>query len=151
MLSVNLTAQHHRGLRQELGRDREGRHGRASLSTTVKATDNSGIIAVAGAVGRLDGRQRDRRRASATTSIDNDVLAYLDDVSLTTDGSLTLEATSDGEIGGVAVGVAVSIGAADGKLAGAGSILINQITNTVEAYVADTVTGTGSRGHAAPP
>ena len=65
--------------------------------------------------------------------IGGDVLAYLDDVDLTTDGSLTLEATSDGEIGGVAVGVAVARGATASSQAPA-RILINMITNKIEAY-----------------
>ena len=143
MLSVNITVNTTEAyVKSSVVTEKAGTVG--VLSTTVKATDNSGIIAVAGAVAVSTSNAIGA--AIGYNEIDNDVLAYLDDVSLTTDGSLTLEATSNGEIGGVAVGVAVAIGS-DGKLAGAGSILINKITNTIEAYVADTVTGTAVARH----
>ncbi len=135
MLSVNLTRNITEAyVKSSTVTEKAGTPG-AQLGTTVKATDDSGIVAVAGAVGVSSSNAIGI--AIGYNEIDNDVLAYLDDVDLTADGALTLEAASNGEIGGVAVGVAAAGGSS--KISGAGSILINKITNTVEAYVADTV------------
>ena len=109
--------------------------GGSLVDATIKAHDDSGIVAVAGAV--AVSQSNAVGIAIGFNQIDNQVLAYLDDVGMTIDGSLTLEASSDAEIGGADLGVAVSAGA-NSKLAGAGSILINLITNTIKAYIADT-------------
>ncbi|MCA9167540.1 MAG: hypothetical protein KDB23_07715, partial [Planctomycetales bacterium] len=107
------------------------------LSATVSANDDSGILAIVGGVGFSTGGTS-IGAAIGYNEIDNDVRAYLDDTSVTIDGGLAVTATSDGEIGGVAVGVAVTT-TSSGKLAGAGSLIINQITNTIDAHIADTV------------
>jgi hypothetical protein len=111
--------------------------GGSLLNVTIKARDDSGIVVVAGAV--AVSQSNAVGIAIGYNEIDNDVLAYVDDVGMTIDGSLTLEASSDAEIGGADLGVAVAAGA-NSKLAGAGSILINLITNTIKAYITDTVT-----------
>ena len=109
MLSVNITLNTTEAyIQSSIVTEKTGTPG--VLDTTVKATDDSGIVAIAGAVGRLD-EQHAIGAAIGYNEIDNDVLAYLDDVDLTDRRLAHVEATSDGEIGGVAVGVAVATGA----------------------------------------
>ncbi|MCB2040473.1 MAG: hypothetical protein KDH48_06615, partial [Rhodoferax sp.] len=135
MLSVNLTTNKTEAWIKNASVTEKAGNGTAT-NTTVKAVDDSGIVAVAGAVGVSSSNAIGA--AIGYNEIDNDVSAYLDNVSLTSDGALTIEATSDAEIGGVAIGVAATTGGS-GKLAGAGSLLINQISNTMNAYIVDTV------------
>ncbi|MBS3951841.1 MAG: LEPR-XLL domain-containing protein, partial [Methylomicrobium sp.] len=138
MLSVNLitntTEAYVRNTKIDEELDENGDPIDPKLNTRVEARDDSGIIAIGGAVGVSTGNAIGA--AIGYNEIDNDVKAYLEDVDLTADGTLTVKATSDAEIGGVALGVAVAAGPS-GKIAGAGSLLINQITNTIDAHIID--------------
>ncbi len=102
-----------------------------TLSTLVKARDNSGIFAISGAVGAA--QKASIGAAVGYNEIDNDVNAYLDDTTLTSSGTLTIEALSESEIEAYTVGVAAAAGS--GKFAGAGSVSVNMIKNTTEAAI----------------
>ena len=142
MLSVNIAAGKTEAyVKSSVVSEKAGTAG--VLNTTIKATDDSGIVAVAGAVGVSTSNAIGA--AIGYNEIDNDVLAYLDDVDLTTDGSLTIEATlrrRDRRRRRRRRGQRRRPAA---SLAGAGSLLINKITNTVQASIDDTVTAAGSR------
>ncbi len=103
----------------------------APLNTLIRAEDTSGIVAVIVGVGVSSGSAVGA--AITYNEIDNQIRAYLDHVSLTSNGTLTIEAISESSIGTAAVGVGVSTG--QGKLAGAGSIAINTITNLIDARI----------------
>jgi len=115
-----------------------------TVNTLVKARDNSGIVAISGAVGAS--QKASIGAAIGYNEIDNDVTAYLDNVMLTTNGTLTIEALSESVIGATTVGVAAAAGS--GKFAGAGSVSVNIIKNMIEATIennsAVTTTGVGS-------
>ncbi len=102
-----------------------------TVHTWVKARDNSGITAISGAVGIAN--QTSIGAAISYNEIHSDVVAYLDKVSLTTSGSLTVDAATKSVITSVTIGVGAAVGTA--KLAGAGSVSINVIENTVDAAI----------------
>ena len=109
-----------------------------TLNTLVKARDNSGIVAISGAVGAS--QKASIGAAVGYNEIDNDVNAYLDSVMLTTNGTLTIEALSESVIGATTVGVAAAAGS--GKFAGAGSVSVNMMKNTIEAAIENSSTVT---------
>ena len=115
----------------------------AALDTIVRAQDASGISAVSGAIGLSSGSSLGL--AISYNEINNDVSAYLDNVDLTSGGTLSLEAQSNEEIGAGTVGVAAAI-CCDAHLAGAGSVSINKITDTTDAHIADTVSAADAVG-----
>ena len=80
----------------------------AALDTIVQAQDASGISAVSGAIGLSSGSSLGL--AISYNEINNDVSAYLDNVDLTSGGTLTLDAQSNEEIGTGTVGVAAAVG-----------------------------------------
>ncbi len=107
-----------------------------TMDTLVKARDNSGIVAIGGAVGLS--RKVSLGAAAGYSEIDNDVMAYLEDVQLTTSGTLTVDAQSDSEIEATTVGVAAA------TLSGVGSGSGSYIDNLVEAHITGgAVTTTG--------
>jgi hypothetical protein len=106
-----------------------------TVNMLVKARDNSGIVAISGAVGIS--QKTSIGAAIGYNEIDNDVTAYLDNVDLTTNGTLTVQSSSESVIGSATVGVAAST--SSGKFAGAGSVSINIIKNTIDAHIANTI------------
>ena len=115
-----------------------------TVNTLVKARDNSGIFAISGAVGAA--QKASIGAAVGYNEIDNDINAYLDGTTLTSGGTLTIEALSESEIEAYTVGVAAA--ADSGKFAGAGSVSVNMIKNTTEAAIENgstvTTLGVGS-------
>jgi len=107
-----------------------------TLDTLVESRDHSGIVAISGAVGV--GEKTSLGAAIGYNEIRSDVAAYLDNIDLSASGTLTVDGRSRSVIGGAVVGVAVATGSAG--LAGAGSVSINKIVNTVESHIADNST-----------
>ncbi|NOY98599.1 MAG: hypothetical protein GXP40_05255, partial [Chloroflexi bacterium] len=111
------------------------------VNTLLQAHDTSGIIAISGAVGVS--QQTSIGAAISFNEIGNYVLAYLDQATLTSSGTLNIEAISESMIVAVTVGVAASL---SGGVAVAGSLSINIIHNVVQAIItnASQVTTTGA-------
>jgi hypothetical protein len=108
----------------------------AGQSATVTATDSSGIVSLAGAVG-VGGRTSTEEFAvgalgvaGAFDFINDTTKAYLDDSKATLSGDLSITAGSTSVIGSLAAGVAVAQ-----ETALAGSLSINQITDTIDAHI----------------
>ena len=96
----------------------------------VKATDNSYIISISGGMAVGSGTSTIGAAVSYCL-ISNDIEAYVDDSTVdANDGDLTVEATSEPILASLAAG-----GADGGDLAIGGSIAINDIANSIEAYV----------------
>ncbi|MCJ7824853.1 MAG: hypothetical protein MUP44_08130, partial [Anaerolineales bacterium] len=110
------------------------------LDTQVTARDNSGIVTISGAVGLA--QEKSLGAAVSYNEIENVLSASFEDVVLTADGSLTLDASSEGLIRGITVGVAAST--SSGSFAGAGSLSINKISNLIDAHILKTIDGTST-------
>ncbi len=103
-----------------------------ALNVNVVAHDDSEIVALGGAVGF--GMKNGVGAAIGYNEIQSTIMADLDDSILNVTGSVTVTASSNQTIGGVVLGVGVSAG---NGLGADGSVLINIITNTVDAHVND--------------
>ena len=103
-----------------------------ALNVNVNAHDESEIVALGGAVGF--GQKNGVGAAIGYNEIQSTITAYLDDATLNVTRSLTVTAQSNQTIGGVVLGVGVSAG---NGLGADGSVLINIITNTVDAHISD--------------
>src|SRR5208282_3085316 len=105
-----------------------------------EATDSSGIIAIGGALGgRGDvglGAAIGYNVIAATTS------AYIDSSTIDVNGTVTVTATDTAVIGSATIGVGVTTGS--GGLAGAGSVSINEITDTTDAHISNTLNTSSS-------
>ena len=101
----------------------------SSGNIAVRATDNSFIFSFAGAFGTAN--QAAIGVAAAVNLLDNTVRSHVESSTLrSTAGTLDIEAEQTGTLVSVAVGVA-----AGKQFAGAGSITVNDIDNTIEAIV----------------
>ena len=109
--------------------------GTGEVDTSVSAADSSIIIAVSAAI--AVSVEESVGAAVNYNETDNDVEAYLDDVDLTIDGTLSVEARSTSEIGGAAAGIAASTSSSN--FTGAGSLTVNVITSSVNAFIDDTI------------
>ncbi len=97
---------------------------------SLSAKDDSTIWSLSGAVGIGD--NTGIGAAAAYNAIGNNVTAYVQSSNIATSEGLTLAANSDADI------KTASVGVGGGKqLAFAGSLSINQINNTVAAYIKD--------------
>ncbi len=99
-------------------------------SLKIHARDDSRIHAIGGAVGV---GATGFGAAIGYNEINSNTRAYLNDTDVTLGDSVTVTADSVSEIASAVVGVAVGTGTG---IAGAGSVGVNQITNTIEAYIA---------------
>jgi hypothetical protein len=103
--------------------------------STVKATDNSMIVAIAGGVAGTESSVA-VGAALGYNLISNTIEAYIDDSTLDNKaGALDLSAVSEPLLIGLTVGVAIAAGSAPFALGG--SITANSIVNTLDAYIAD--------------
>jgi hypothetical protein len=105
--------------------------GNVSLTSEGK----SDIIAVSGAIGISVGGGQGKGIGAgiAVNHIDNDNFAYITGSNLTTNGSLSLSANSEGSIVAITAGIAYSGGS--GGLSLAGSVAVNSIGNDAKAYI----------------
>ncbi|AOX01713.1 hypothetical protein BJP34_21745 [Moorena producens PAL-8-15-08-1] len=110
----------------------------------ITATDNSTVVADAGgfAVGVSIGSGFSGGLtvgvATAENIITNTVQAYIDNSIVTADGDLTVNAISTSTINNLTMAGAVSVSvssSATASASGAGAETINQIQNTIEAYI----------------
>jgi hypothetical protein len=129
-------------------------------AVVLSATDNSSIMAIAGAAsvagggGIIGGGIGTVGASISYNDIDNDVRAKISGSTVTSGGEIELSADSDAEIW--ALTVAGSFSGSGGivgiSLTGAGSSATNSIHNTIEAYITDTPgsgeTITAENGHA---
>ena len=102
------------------------------LSLTVHAADSSGIVALGGAVGV--GQTKSIGAALGYNQITSTIKADVESSTVTLTGSVQVTAESGQSIGGVDVGVAAGTGKG---WAAAGSVLVNVISNTIDAHIAD--------------
>src|SRR5208282_5109710 len=101
-------------------------------TATVTATDHATIGSVAGGVaGASEGAAVGA--AISYNLIQNSILAYVDDSTVTTGGDLDLSGTSSPILVAIAVGAA---GSGDGFALG-GSITVNSIANDVDTHISD--------------
>ena len=128
-----------------------------SLSVTAN-DDYSKIVAVAGgvSVGVSKGEESGAAAgaggaALAFNNIDNSISAYLDNITVTAPGNVSVTSQSSADIGAYAIGGAVAGAQGGGSggssaLAGAGAVTINTIDKDVLASIKDgsSVTTTGS-------
>ncbi|MDK9703142.1 MAG: DUF4347 domain-containing protein [Sulfuritalea sp.] len=103
-----------------------------SGAVSVTATDSSFVFSIAGAVGV--GKNAGFGAAVGVNDIHNTVRAVVEGSTLRSAGTVTLRAKTDSKIVGIALGVGVTQGSADG-FALAGSAGANLIVNTVDAHV----------------
>ncbi|HEV3078683.1 MAG TPA: hypothetical protein VGY66_02850, partial [Gemmataceae bacterium] len=103
-----------------------------SANVLVHANDSSGIVLLGGAVGI--GQKAGVGLAFGFNEIHSSILADLDNATLTVNGAVTVKAESTQSIGGVDVGVAAGTGKG---WAAAGSVLVNIISNTIDAHIAN--------------
>ena len=97
---------------------------------SLSAKDDSAIYSLSGAVGI--GENTGIGAAAAYNAIGNNVTAYIQSSNIATTEGLTLTADSDADIKTLSAGVG-----GGKKFAFAGSLSINQIDNTVAAYIKD--------------
>ncbi len=97
---------------------------------SLSANDDSVIYSLSGAVGI--GNNTGIGAAAAYNAIGNNVKAYIQSSNIATTEGLTITADSDADIKTLSVGVG-----GGKKLALAGSLSINEIDNTVAAYIKD--------------
>lgn len=102
------------------------------------AKDDSFIVALAGAVGV--GNSGAVGAALGYNEITSNIGAIVENATLNTTGSVSLEAKSEAVIGGVAVGVAVSTGSG---FALEGSVEVNKIIGSVDAHILDSTVHAG--------
>jgi hypothetical protein len=102
------------------------------LSLNVNAIDSSGIVALGGAVGV--GQTRSVGAALGYNQITSTIKADVENSTVTLTGSVSVTAGSKQTIGGVDVGVAAGTGKG---WAAAGSVLVNVISNTIDAHIAN--------------
>ena len=112
----------------------------ALANLDVEATDSSGIIAIGGALGV--GGEAGLGAAIGFNVIAATTSAYIDSSTIDVNGTVTVTATDTAVIGSATIGVGVTTG--DGGLAGAGSVSINQITDTTDAHISNTLDTTSS-------
>src|SRR5262249_22198475 len=104
-------------------------------SLDVDSLDNSYIIAIGGGVGAAIGYNE----------LGSNTSAYLDRTTVGINGAVSVTAHETATIAGADVGVGVTTGS--GGLAGAGSVSVNKITNTIDAHIANgSIVNTGSGG-----
>jgi hypothetical protein len=101
----------------------------------VEATDSSGIIAIGGALGV--GGEAGLGAAISFNVIAATTSAYIDSSTIDVNGTVTVRATDTTLIGSATVGIGATTGA--GGLAGAASISINEITDTTDAHISNTL------------
>ena len=99
----------------------------------VEATDSSGIIAIGGALGV--GGKNGLGAAIAYNEIAASTSAYIDSSNINFAGSVTVQASDTALIGAATIGIGATTGS--GGLAGAGSVSINEITDTTLAYISN--------------
>ncbi len=100
------------------------------LSLVVSASDTSGIVSLAGAVGI---GQKSVGAALGYNQITSTIAADIEGSTVTLTGSVNVTAGSDQTIGGVVIGVAAGDGTG---WAAAGSVGVNIISNTIDAHIA---------------
>jgi hypothetical protein len=105
----------------------------AAGDVNVAALDKSWIISAGGAIGV--GNKAGVGFGLGYSQIDDTISAYLDGTTLNTLGGLSVTANSSPTIGAGAVGVGVETGQTG--LAGAGSVSINQINDTISADISN--------------
>ncbi|MGA2700304.1 MAG: hypothetical protein ABSH35_04325 [Isosphaeraceae bacterium] len=105
----------------------------ALANLDVEATDSSGIIAIGGALGV--GGEAGLGAAIGFNVIAATTSAYLDSSTIDVNGTVTVTATDTALIGSATIGVGVTTGS--GGLAGAGSVSINEITDTTDAHISN--------------
>ena len=116
----------------------------AGGTVTVTATDSSTIGSVAGGVaGASEGAAVGA--AISYNLIQNSILAYIDDSTVTTGGDLDLSATSSPVLIAIAVGAA---GTGEGFALG-GSITVNSIANDVDTHISDSTVDAARLGQPA--
>ena len=112
----------------------------APADLDVEATDSSGIIAIGGALGV--GGEAGLGAAIGYNVIAATTSAYIDSSTIDVNGTVTVSATDTAVIGSATIGVGVTTG--DGGLAGAGSVSINEITDTTDAYISNSLNTSSS-------
>ncbi len=117
-----------------------------SGAINLTATDSSTVVADAGgfavavAIGSGYSGGVTAGVAIAENIINNTVRAYIDNSKVTVDGDLTLDATATSTIDNLTMAGAVSVAASESaalSASGAGTSTINEVTNTIEAYIED--------------
>ncbi len=119
----------------------------AGESATVTATSTSGIVSLAGAAAVTTGAGKDSGAIGAAVGVNvvNDITrAYLEGSTATLLGDLDVTANSRAAIGSLTVGVGLSLVGLKNGLAG--SVSINEITDTIDAHIGRAATADpGSR------
>ena len=108
----------------------------AVANVSLTATDSAGIISIGGAVGI--GGENGVGVAMGYNGITATTDAYIDSSTIDVNGTVTISSTDTALIGSatIAVGAATS----SGEFAGAGTVSINVINDTTEAYISNTAT-----------
>ena len=102
------------------------------LNLQVHADDESGIVAIGGAVGI--GQTKSIGAALGYNQITSTIKATIDSTTVDLTGGVDVAAGSVQSIGGIVVGVAAGTGKG---WAIAGSVLVNVISNTIDAHIAN--------------
>src|SRR5262249_9760350 len=102
------------------------------LSLKVHADHDSRIVALGGAVGI--GKARSIGAALGFNQVTSTIKADVEDSTVSLTGTVDVTAGSEQSIGGVDVGVAAGTGKG---WAAAGTVLINVISNTIDAHISD--------------
>ncbi|MCA6555247.1 MAG: hypothetical protein IM583_01050, partial [Pseudanabaena sp. M114S2SP2A07QC] len=101
------------------------------VNVSLNSDDSSWIISLAGALAL--GQSGGFGAASSYSKINNKLRAYVEGSTLDIEGTLDLGANSNASIMGATIGVATATG--NSGIAGAGSLSINEINNTVDAHI----------------
>ncbi len=110
----------------------------SSGTVTVKATDSSTLISVAGSAAIANQTTAAVGAAVSYNLVHNSVLAYVDDSTVQSGGTMTVSADSNPLLVAVAIG-----GATADTCALGGSVTINSVANTVAAYIEGSTITTG--------
>jgi filamentous hemagglutinin family protein len=105
-----------------------------ATDVSVKAHNTLAINALAGAVTVSTQKEGNGLAGSfASNTLGGSTLAYVDGATLSNKGAVSVSAEVDGEINTLSA----SVEASQGKLGVAGSVSVNELTHTTQAYVAD--------------